>query len=306
LLLVGVYFFARAFQGVDLAQLEDALRSASVPLLLLALLVAQLPRLTWAISTRAACPQPIPYRPVALLQFALPLFNLIAPYTAARMAVNIRFFRRLGVGAAAAVSLGAIDTSAGFVVEVVLLIFLLGFGVGNVNLDFQKPADVNSGNLLHFLLVIGGLAIIAGVVWLVIPKLRRRLLATVRPWIHDALGPVAGLRSPSRIGLLLLGNLGSELLLATTLWTVLRAYHTSASFATVLAVNVGVALFASMIPVPGGIGISEGALTVGLLAAGIDQATALVCAVSYRLCTYYLPPIWAWFAYRRLARDGLL
>jgi glycosyltransferase 2 family protein len=306
LLLVGVYFFIRAFQGVDLAQLTAALRSASIPLLLLALGVAQLPRFTWAVSTRAACPQPIPYKPVVLLQFALPFFNLIAPYTAARMAVNIRFFRRLGVAPAAAVSLGAIDTSAGAVVEVVLLVLLLVFGVGNVNLDFKKPDDVDGGDLLHFLVVIGLLAIGVGVVWLVIPKLRRRLLAVVRPWVRDAMEPVSGLRSPSRIGLLLLGNLGSDLLLATTLWIVLRAYHTSASFATVLAVNVGVSLFAGLIPVPGGIGISEGALTVGLLAAGIDQATALVCAVSYRLCTYYLPPIWAWFAYRRLARDGLL
>jgi uncharacterized membrane protein YbhN (UPF0104 family) len=239
-----------------------------------------------------------------MMQFALPFFNLVAPYTAARMAVNIRLFSRLGVGGAAAVSIGAIDTSAGFVVQVVLLLVLLV--VVGVELDFDQAGQVDNGNLLHFLAVIVALTIVVGLVMLLTRKLRHRLIALVRPWIHDALGPLSSLRSPSRVGLLLLGNLGSELLLASTLWIVLRAYSTSVSFATVLTVNVAVALFAGLIPVPGGIGIVEGATTIGLVAAGVDQATALVCAVSYRLCTYYLPPIWGWFAYRRLAREGLL
>ena len=33
---------------------------------------------------------------------------------------------------------------------------------------------------------------------------------------------------------------------------------------------------------------------VGLTAAGIDQATAFAAAICYRLCTYYLPPVWGW------------
>ena len=45
---------------------------------------------------------------------------------------------------------------------------------------------------------------------------------------------------------------------------------------------------------------------VGLTAAGIDEATAFAAAICYRLCTYYLPPIWGWFAFHRLERTGLL
>ena len=45
---------------------------------------------------------------------------------------------------------------------------------------------------------------------------------------------------------------------------------------------------------------------VGLTAVGIDEATAFAAAICYRLCTYYLPPIWGWFAFHRLERTGLI
>jgi uncharacterized protein (TIRG00374 family) len=150
-----------------------------------------------------------------------------------------------------------------------------------------------------------GLVLIGGLVTVVLPGPRRRLLARVKPWLAEARHTLAGVRSPSRLVLILGGNLGSELLLAATLTVVVHAFGASASYLTLLVVMVGVGLFASLIPVPGGIGVVEGALVIGLTAAGIDQATAIVCAVTYRLCTYYLPPIWGWFAYRELRRQHL-
>jgi uncharacterized protein (TIRG00374 family) len=117
---------------------------------------------------------------------------------------------------------------------------------------------------------------------------------------------LASLRSPTRVVKLLLANLGAEVLFASTLGLVLIALGSSLSLATLLVVNVSVSIFASIIPVPGGIGVSEGALMVGLTAAGIDQDIAFAAAICYRLCTYYLPPIWGWFAFHRLERTGLI
>ena len=99
-------------------------------------------------------------------------------------------------------------------------------------------------------------------------------------------------------------NLGAEVLLASTLGLVLVSLGTSLSLATLLVVNVGVTFFAALIPVPGGIGVTEGALVVGLTAAGLDQATAFAAAICYRLCTYYLPPIWGWFGSGAWRRPG--
>ena len=59
-------------------------------------------------------------------------------------------------------------------------------------------------------------------------------------------------------------------------------------------------------PAPGGVGAAEAALTAGLVAMGIDSATAFAIAVTHRLCTYYLPPIWGYLSLRWLNRKGYL
>jgi glycosyltransferase 2 family protein len=305
LLALGLYFFAQAFSGVDLTELADAIKAGSIPLLILALAVGQLPRFTWAVATKAACPKPVPYRSVALLQLAVPFFNLLAPYTVARMAVNIRFFQRQGVSSAAAVSIGAIDTLGGTVSQILILVLALLFGLDSIHIDFQQTDQSREGRLLHLAIAVVVLVLIGGLIAVILPGSRRRLLTRVKPWLAEARHTLAGVRSPSRLVLILGGNLGSELLLAATLTVVVHAFGASASYLTLLVVMVGVGLFASLIPVPGGIGVVEGALVIGLTAAGIDQATAIVCAVTYRLCTYYLPPIWGWFAYRELRRQHL-
>jgi glycosyltransferase 2 family protein len=305
LLAVGLFFFAQAFSGVDLAELGDAIKVGSVPLLILALAVGQLPRFTWAIATRAASPKPVPYRSVALLQLAIPFFNLLAPYTVARMAVNIRFFQRQGVPSAAAVSIGAIDTLGGTISQILILVVTLLFGFESIHIDFQQTDSSGEGQLLHLAIVVLLVVVIGGLIAVIHPGTRRRLLAMAKPWLKEGGHTLAGVRSPTRLTLILGGNLGSELLLAATLSIVVHAFGASASYLTLLVVVVGVGLFASLIPVPGGIGVVEGSLVIGLTAAGIDQATAIVCAITYRLCTYYLPPIWGWFAYRELRRRQL-
>jgi glycosyltransferase 2 family protein len=305
LLALGLYFFAQAFSGVDLTELGDAIKVGSIPLLLLALVVGQLPRFTWAVATKAACPQPVPYTSVVLLQLAIPFFNLLAPYTVARMAVNIRFFQRQGVSSASAVSIGAIDTLGGTVSQILILVVALVFGFDSIDIDFQRTDQSGESGLLHLLIVVIILVAAAGLVVVILPATRRRLVAWVKPWLAEAGRTLAGVRSPSRLALIVGGNLASEVLLAVTLTIVVHAFGASTSFVTNLVIIVGVGLFASLIPVPGGIGVVEGSLVVGLTAAGIDQATAIVCAITYRLCTYYLPPIWGWFAYRDLRRREL-
>jgi uncharacterized membrane protein YbhN (UPF0104 family) len=299
----GLYLFVRTFAGVDLQQVADTVRSGSVSLLILALAVGQLPRFTWAVATRAASPKPVAYRPIVLLQLAIPFFNLIAPYTVARMAVNIRFFRRQGVSGAAAVSIGAIDTLGGTAAQVLILVCAFAFGYESIHLDFQNSSG--GGHLADLLVLVIAIVAVAGLVAVTVPGVRRRLTLLVEPWLKEAVRTFAAVRSPRRLALIIGGNMASEVLLAVTLTIVVRAYGASASFLTFLVVTVGVALFASFIPVPGGIGLVEGSLVIGLTAAGIGQATAIASAITYRLCTYYLPPIWGWFAYRALRRRGL-
>ncbi len=97
LLVAAAYFLISTLVGVDINELADALRSASVPLLLLALVVGQLPRFCYAESTRAACPRPLAFGPVVLLEFTISFINLVLPSSVARIALDIRFFQRQGI-----------------------------------------------------------------------------------------------------------------------------------------------------------------------------------------------------------------
>jgi uncharacterized membrane protein YbhN (UPF0104 family) len=51
-------------------------------------------------------------------------------------------------------------------------------------------------------------------------------------------------------------------------------------------------------PVPGGVGVAEAALTAGLIAIGIPDGAAASTAIAYRLATFYLPPLWGVFGMR--------
>jgi uncharacterized membrane protein YbhN (UPF0104 family) len=66
----------------------------------------------------------------------------------------------------------------------------------------------------------------------------------------------------------------------------------------VILVSIAVSLFAGLMPVPGGIGITEAALTAGFIAIGVPDATALAAALTCRVVNYYIPPIPGWFALR--------
>ncbi len=305
LLAAAAYFLITTLAGVDINQVLDALRTASLPTLFLALIVGQLPRFAYAESTRAACPRHLPYAPPVLLQFAVTFINLVFPSTVARMALNVRFFQRQGIPPASAVSIGLIENLAGFVVEIFIIVAVVVFGFNEIDVDLQASSH-RDGNLLLVIALIVLVVIVAALVALAVPRLRNQVLDRIRPALVNLRDTVASLRSPIRVAKLLLANLAVEVLFASTLGLVLVALGSSLSLGTLLAVNVSVSFIASVIPVPGGIGISEAALMVGLTAAGIDEATAFAAAICYRLCTYYLPPIWGWFAFHRLERTGLL
>ena len=98
------------------------------------------------------------------------------------------------------------------------------------------------------------------------------------------------------------GNLASEVLFALTLGAVCRAYGVDLTFAELLFVNAAASAFAGLMPVPGGVGAAEAGLTAGLVGLGVPESTAFAVAITHRLCTYYLPPIWGYLSLQWLRR----
>jgi uncharacterized protein (TIRG00374 family) len=100
------------------------------------------------------------------------------------------------------------------------------------------------------------------------------------------------------------GNVASELLYALALGAACLAYGVDLNLAQLVFVNTAASVLSSLIPVPGGIGAAEASLSAGLIAMGVDESTAFAIAITQRICTFYLPPIWGYMSLQWLSRKG--
>ena len=289
--------------GLDFDELASYLEGASWGWIAAAFVAAQLPRLTQAIATLGSVAASLSFGPVYAMQLATGYMNLALPSNFARMAINIRFFQRQGIPPAAAVTSGAIDSFASTVIQLILLGLLLVFSGSSVGIELDTPSD----EALRLLLVLAVLVVVtAALVLVLVRRVRDTIAAGVRRWWPDVRAALLGLRASRKLGLLLGGSLATEVLFATTLGLFANALGFDIGLADLLLINISVSLLASFVPVPGGIGVAEFGLTVGLTAAGMPEEAALATALLYRVATFYLPPVWGFFAFRWLQRNAYL
>src|SRR5689334_21162209 len=103
-----------------------------------------------------------------------------------------------------------------------------------------------------------------------------------------------------------LGSLGTELLFAIALGLYVRDYGYAVNLAELLVMNISISLLASLIPIPGCVGVAEFGLTLGLGAVGVLPQSAIASLLQYRIATSYLPPLWVFFALQWLQRNRYL
>jgi uncharacterized membrane protein YbhN (UPF0104 family) len=300
-LLPGLAIFAliSAAAGLNWSEIWDALRNATWWLAALGFVIAQLPRLTQSVSTLGAAPLPLPLGPVYALQLAVSYVNLAIPSTAARIAVNIRFFQRHGMPPGTAMASGALDGFSGFIVQACILLGTLLFTSTSLDLSLDESTSAAARLLLVVVLV----AVIAVGVVLVVPTMRRWVFGWVVRLAKEAATTLRGLHSPRRLVMLFGGNVATEILFAVALGTFTRALGYEIALGELLFINVCVSLLAGVIPIPGGIGVTEGGLVYGLSRAGMPEEIAFGAVMLYRFSTFYLPPIWGFFALRWLERN---
>jgi len=301
LALLGFAAFAliSVLGDIDLDTFLDDLADADWWWLAFALLLAQVPRIPAAVSTMGSINRPLPLGPLTTLQFAICYVNLAIPSTAARVAINIRFFERFGVPPAIAVSAGGIDGVAGFIVQIALFLILFFWS----DLDFGFDVDTSDlEGLATIALITVVVIVVAAIVVLAVPKLRRWLMSILR----QARSALAVLRSPTKVLQLFGGNLLSQVLFAVALGACVRAFHADVGLSELILINTVVSLFAGLLPIPGGMGVSEAGLTIGLTAAGLPNEIAFAVAIAYRFASFYLPPVWGYFCYRWLVKRRYL
>jgi uncharacterized membrane protein YbhN (UPF0104 family) len=223
--------------------------------------------------------------------------NLTVPSSAGRIGMNLRFLQQMGVSRAQAVAAGVVDDVSETMVQVALLLLTLPFVQANVDTSQFSGAGPNTRLVAAIALAL----VVSVVAVLAVPKLRAKVVPGVRS-AFSSLWRVARDRQ-KRIELFG-GNVGSELLYALALGATCLAYGVDLNLAQLVFVNTAASVLSSLIPVPGGIGAAEAALSAGLITMGVDESTALAVAITQRLCTFYLPPIWGYFSLQWLSRKG--
>jgi uncharacterized membrane protein YbhN (UPF0104 family) len=302
LLVLAAYAIITYFGGINWTQVKNDLKDASWAWLVLGFILAQTPRLTQAVGTLGSVPARLPYGPVYALQLATCYLNLALPSAAARMAISIRFFQRQGLSGAIAVASGLINSFANNVVQGVLLVLLLLFSSATISLQLGSP----SGDSLRILWLLVGLLVLTVLIVVIVPRFRRAVVGAWGRWWPDLRSSLASLRASNKLLLLFGGNVATEVLFAASLGVFVRAFGYPLPLTTLLVINMSVSLLSTFIPVPGGMGVSEFGLTTGLVAAGLPQETAFAAVLMYRIATFYLPPVWGFFALRWLQRNKYL
>ena len=302
LLGLAAYTIVNAAEGVDWGEVRSSVSDASWEWLVAGLVVAQLPRVTQSLATLGSVPAQLPFGPVYGMQLATGYMNVALPSNVARMAISIRFFQRQGLSAPTAVAAGAIDSFASTVLQAILLVVLLLFSESSLDIELPFP----SGGSETLLWILVGVVVVSTLVLTLVSRIRHAITDRVRLWWPDVKATLQTLRSSHKLALLVLGSLGTEILFALALSAFARAFGYDISLAELLLINISVSLLGSLVPVPGNIGVAEFGLTVGLTSAGMTPESAVAAVLLYRIATFYLPPLWGFFALQWLQRNRYL
>jgi uncharacterized membrane protein YbhN (UPF0104 family) len=320
-LLIGLVAYAviSSLAHVGLANLIDEFAAADLGWLALALAISPAVPVAHAVATLGASFRPLRFGPVLMLEYAIQFIALAVPSSAARLALDVRFFGRNGIDGGGALSIGVIASVCGFITQVLLIVLISLSGLASLELGGGGATGASSTGGSspsggHRLLILTAALVVVGVVvTLAVPRYRRavreavpRYRAMLREQASSASTALRVLRSPSKVAMIFAGNLGAQLLQAIILGLCLRAFGHHATMAELVLVNTIANLFAGFMPVPGGMGVAEAAYTAGLVALGVPNATAMSTAIAFRVVTYYLPPVWGAVAMRWLRQHAYL
>jgi uncharacterized membrane protein YbhN (UPF0104 family) len=318
-LLIGLVAYAiiSALANVGLANLIDEFKAADLEWLVVALALSPAVPVAQAVGTLGASFRPLRFGPVLMLEYAIQFIALAVPSSAARLALDVRFFGRNGIEGGAAISIGVIDSVCGFIIQVLIIVVVSLSGLASLDLggsgaSATSPTSDASSTGGHRLLILTAVLVVAGVIiTLAVPKYRTavrlavpRYRALLSSQAASATTALRVLRSPPKVAMILAGNLGAQLLQAIILGLCLRSFGYPATMAELLLVNTIANLFAGFMPVPGGMGVAEAAYTAGLVAVGVPSAAAMSTAIAFRMVTYYLPPVWGAMAMRWLRQHS--
>jgi uncharacterized protein (TIRG00374 family) len=221
-------------------------------------------------------------------------FSALAGGTPAVFATRVRFFQQQGYDAAVALSSGAIMATTSLIATVLLFLVSLPFAWGSIHLEATPESGGNSKLVWIILALVVVIGVVIGLV-LLVPRVRRLASDKLRPKARDIWDNLKMVfKSPRKVVLLLSGSFGNEVFIALALSLSLRAFGDHLRLPTLIVVITLASIIGAVSPSPGGMGVVEAGMILGLTAAGISEGDATAAVFIQRLFTSYLPPIWGW------------
>ncbi|HEY2812697.1 MAG TPA: lysylphosphatidylglycerol synthase domain-containing protein [Acidimicrobiales bacterium] len=298
----GIFMALATFVGIyvvlgqlgNFSDIGRALRHSEWGWIALAAAFSTATNFGYAMAYAGSTTAKLPLGRTVVLQFAGSFTNVVTPNAIGTAAINTRFLQARGVRLGPAIASQVVNTVGSGAVQVALFIALLPIVRGRFDLGL-----IPWRSLLTAVIAIGvAIAIAAGVTWQ-LPVARRFYRDRVQP----ALGEVNRIsRSPSKVLLVVSGNVLVQLLYALSLGAICRGFGVTLPFSTLLLINIGSSAIAGLIPAPGGLGVAEATLAGALTATGVPGGTAVAITLFQRLVTTWLPPLPGWFALHALQK----
>jgi uncharacterized membrane protein YbhN (UPF0104 family) len=296
IMVIGTLIGGWALVGVliDVSKSFDTVLGASWLWVVVAFILAQLAFVASAVEGIGSIAGVLPFGRVVAVEFANS-FSALAGGTAAVFATRVRFFQRQGYDSSVALSSGAIMATSSWIATGVLFLVSLPFAWGSIHLEIAPQSGGNAKLVWVILAIVVLVAVAAGLV-LAVPRLRGLASDKLRPRVRAIWGNLKQVASsPRKLVLLVGGSFAQELAVAMALSVSLRAFDDHLRLPTLIVVITLAAMIGGVSPTPGGMGVVEAGLILGLTAAGVAEADATAAVFIQRLFTSYLPPIWGWF-----------
>lgn len=237
--------------------------------------------------------------PAFMAEVAAAFAGRFRPMGAGAISSEVRYLQRQGADKSEAERAAGLGLLAGVVTQVTLAgIFVLWLA-----------RDTGSSVVVSPRAGILGVATVAvlGLVAAAFPSVRRSVAHTARPVAaRSGAGFRAQSNNPANLSWVFMGAATRHLLQATAFFYVIQAFGLTDGFASIAAVYLLGTGIAAAAPTPGGLGAVEAALIGGLLAIGVDSATAVPTVFLYRVIAFWLPLLPGWVAFRWLRRTERL
>ncbi|MCU1450720.1 MAG: Undecaprenyl-diphosphatase [Acidimicrobiales bacterium] len=292
----AVYFLYPQLANVD--DVFARIQHASPGWMAVAVVASVVTYIGATISMAGAIPRQLRLLPTFAAQLASSFTNRITPASAGGYAVNIRFLQKSGVETPVALTGVGLNSLSGFIIHMVLLFaFLLWAGADGLS-AFHLP----SGTVFIY---ITGVTLVGIAVFTVLPPGRHLLVGKIWPAMKKAwAGLVELAHQPTKLLLLFGGGTVVTMSYMVALAASVEAFGGGISFPQLGVTYLAASTVAGAAPTPGGLGAAEAAYAAGLGLAGLNEGTALSAVFLFRFCTFWMPILPGWLAYRWLRKHG--